>query len=57
MAGRSLARLAGAVLADGGIADPLHYRHLALAPEPTDTIPHEIAGTGRRRAHTRFLLY
>lgn len=38
MAGRSLARLAGHVLADGGIADPLHYRHLT-APEPTDTIP------------------
>ncbi len=26
-----------------------------LAPEPTDTIPPEIAGTGRRRAATRFL--
>ncbi len=38
MAGRSLARLAGHVLADGGIADPLHIATL-LAPEPTDTIP------------------
>lgn len=26
-----------------------------LAPEPTDTIRPEIAGTGRRRAATRFL--
>lgn len=31
MAGRSLARLAGHVLADGGIVDPLHYRHLTGA--------------------------
>lgn len=38
MAGRSLARLAGHVLADGGIADPCIIATL-LAPEPTDTIP------------------
>ncbi len=45
----------GVMLADGGIADPLHYR-ATLAPEPTDALSlPEIAGTGRRRAQHAFL--
>lgn len=35
---RPLSRLAGDVLADGGAAGTLHYRH-AAGPEPSDVIP------------------
>ncbi len=56
MAGRSLARLAGHVLADGGIVDPCIIATLLLAPETDRYYPvPEIAGTGCRRVATRFL--